>query len=182
MAIQANGVLSPWLRNKRVAVARPFIKGKVLDVGCGDGFLAQFISPENYLGVDIDGESLQIARQEYPTRRFQANYPQNELFDTIVILAVIEHIIDPLTFLNGLKALLAPKGRFVLTTPHTSMIWAHSFGAKAGIFSKDAYNEHKDIFNYTKMQNILSQANLNILYYRRFLCRANQLFVAEHRI
>ena len=71
MADQAKGLLSPWLRKKRIEMVYPFLKGKVLDVGCGIGFLSQFIDPEHYLGIDIDEESLGIAHLKNPSKRFQ---------------------------------------------------------------------------------------------------------------
>jgi len=40
MADQADGFLSPFLRKKRIEMALPFIKGRVIDIGCGVGKLA----------------------------------------------------------------------------------------------------------------------------------------------
>ena len=62
MADQVNGVFSPWLRARRIETIRPFLKGRILDVGCGVGSLSQFVSSENYLGVDSDDESLRMRR------------------------------------------------------------------------------------------------------------------------
>jgi 2-polyprenyl-3-methyl-5-hydroxy-6-metoxy-1,4-benzoquinol methylase len=179
MPDQVSGILSPWLREKRIEAAYPFLKGKILDVGCGTGFLAKFITSENYLGVDIDEESLTIARRKNPSWRFQKEYPEGEAFDTILLLAVIEHVNDPVNFLRGLKTLLKTEGHIILTTPHPSMIVFHHLGSKINIFSKEAHDEHQDVFNFLKMKNLTSQAQLEIIYYRRFLFGANQLFVVR---
>ena len=62
MADQGNeGLLSPWLWRKRVAAAFPHLRGKVLDIGCGSGALAEHVTAESYTGVDIDRDSLAIA-------------------------------------------------------------------------------------------------------------------------
>ena len=36
----AEGLFSPFLRSRRLKAACPYIKGRVLDVGCGTGALA----------------------------------------------------------------------------------------------------------------------------------------------
>ena len=145
MANQANGILSPWLRRQRINAALPYLKGRVLDYGCGIGVLSNFISLENYLGVDIDEGSLEIARLNNPTKRFEKECPKGEIFDTIALIAVIEHIDEPATFLSSLKPLLAPKGNIVLTTPYAPITWMHFFGVRIGLFSKEASDEHKTV-------------------------------------
>ncbi|MBN1510467.1 MAG: class I SAM-dependent methyltransferase, partial [Phycisphaerae bacterium] len=67
MANQASGFLSPFLRGCRLRAARPFIDGgRVLDMGCGTGSLADIVAPQQYLGVDIDAESVRLARRRHP--------------------------------------------------------------------------------------------------------------------
>lgn len=177
----ASGKLSPWLRSRRVEAVRPFLKGKVLDVGCGAGYLAQFLLPENYIGIDVDEEVLKKARQDYPLARFQKERPNDELFDTIVLLAVIEHIKDPAAFLKDLTAVLKPEGKVLVTTPHPSMKQLYRWGAKISLFSKDALDEHEEFFDHSKVEDIFSRAGLETVYFRRFLLGANQLFVAGRK-
>ena len=43
------GILSPYLRSKRLSPALPYIKGRVLDVGCGVGLLAVIEHVEDYI-------------------------------------------------------------------------------------------------------------------------------------
>ncbi len=53
MADQTDGFLSPFLRKKRIEMALPFIKGRVIDIGCGVGKLAKYVEAENYVGIDL---------------------------------------------------------------------------------------------------------------------------------
>lgn len=46
MADQADGFLSPFLRKKRIEMALPFIKERVIDIGCGVGKLAKYVEAE----------------------------------------------------------------------------------------------------------------------------------------
>ena len=39
-------------------ISGPHLRGRVLDLGCGGGRLAQWVEPASYLGFDIDPASL----------------------------------------------------------------------------------------------------------------------------
>jgi len=177
----AGGLLSPFLRGARMQAALPHIKGRVLDVGCGTGELARWHGGNEYFGVDIDEESLVKARSQHPESRFSRELPAGELFDTIVGLAIIEHIKDPTAWLGQLRAHLAPEGRIVLTTPHRSMEAVHRAGSYLGIFSRDAADEHEVLFDLDLMRQAARQAGLEIALAQRFLFRANQLFLLEQK-
>jgi len=162
-------------------MAQPFIKGKVLDYGCGIGKLAEICDPDSYLGIDIDIKSLEIAREKYPSFRFEKKYLEEEQYDSIVLLALIEHIKDPNMFLKRIKFLLDPNGRVILTTPHPSVKRIYSLGSKVGLFSAPAHEEHELFLDYNCMKKIVYQARLKISVYKRFLLGANQLFVIKHQ-
>jgi 2-polyprenyl-3-methyl-5-hydroxy-6-metoxy-1,4-benzoquinol methylase len=182
MADQISGLLSPFLRRRRFAAALPHLRGRVLDVGCGIGELAEFVPPESYLGIDLDQVSVETARQRHPRHVFQTlaefeTDPPTNRFDTIVGLAVIEHVPSPAGWLRDLTQHLGPDGRFVLTTPHPYYRWAHEFGARLGIFSRDAADEHEDFLDRRSMTQAATDNHLRVLKARRFLMGANQLFI-----
>ena len=173
----AEGLLSPWLRRKRIAAARPYLHGRVLDYGCGAGELACVCSPDQYYGMDIDSEVIALAKSRYPDYRFERDVPSDEQFDTIVALAVIEHIADPGALLIMFRRLMTPAASIVITTPHPSVDRVHTLGAKVGLFSVHANEEHEELINLRRMREITETAGLRIEKTRRFLLRANQLFV-----
>lgn len=171
------GILSPFLREKRLAAVRPHLSGAVLDFGCGVGALAPFCAQETYLGVDRDEESIRLARRQNPGYRFATELPESGTFDTIVSLAVIEHIPDPGKLLARLRTLLVPGGRLVLTTPHPAFEWVHELGAKLGLCSADAAEEHETLLDATAMRKLAEQNALRLVTSQRFLFGVNQLFV-----
>jgi 2-polyprenyl-3-methyl-5-hydroxy-6-metoxy-1,4-benzoquinol methylase len=171
------GLLSPYLRNKRIHAVIPHLQGRVLDFGCGGGLLAKLIDCKKYLGVEIDEISLQKAKSMFPTHQFSRSLPNaGEKFDTVVSLAVIEHVEDPASFLRELSEFLN-NGKLVITTPHPSVDWVHGLGATIGLFSKHANEEHGDLLDQTRLEMIGAQAGLKLDSYSKFLFGANQVAV-----
>lgn len=177
----AEGLLSPWLRSQRIQHALPYIRGRVLDFGCGVGALAAYLSPDAYRGVERDPESLALARERYPTFCFEDSLITTDTFDTIVALAVIEHIEDPVGLLKALRARLQPAGHIVVTTPHPGIKGIYRIGTALGLFSRHAHEEHQALLDLSAMQGICNQAELSIRTYQRFLLGCNQLFVLVPR-
>jgi 2-polyprenyl-3-methyl-5-hydroxy-6-metoxy-1,4-benzoquinol methylase len=156
---------------------RPHLRGRVLDFGCGVGALAAHCSPDGYLGVDIDEESLGAARRNHPGFRFEKELPSGGEFDAIVLLAVIEHIPDPVGLLRRLKTLLHPGGSILLTTPNPWVEGVHAFGARLGLFSQEAGEQHERLYDAAAMLALAGESGLAVREERRFLLGANQLFV-----
>ena len=179
MAEQTTGLLSPFLRERRLRAALPFVAGRVFDCGCGAGSLASHCDPATYVGFDVDPDALALARAAHPAHSFVNEMPAGGSFDTVVALAVIEHVPDPPAFLRGLARLLAPGGRIVLTTPHPSLRWAHELGARLRIFSAEAAEEHEALLDRRSVEAAAGEAGLLLREARRFLFGANQLFVLE---
>src|SRR5260370_40262180 len=94
MAYQLAGLLSPFLRSRRIAAVEPFLgQGRLLDIGCGTGTLANHVNSTRYLGVDQDEESISIARNKFLTHRFLtlaefSQSPNENQFERIAGLAV----------------------------------------------------------------------------------------------
>lgn len=176
----AEGLISPYLRKKRFEAAIPYLKGMVLDFGCGSGGLAAVIRAEQYLGVERDRLAREQAMLSFPRHRFMSELPEiSPQFDTIVALAVVEHFKNPSHFLQMLSPYLnsLPESRVVLTTPHPLTALIHRAGATIGLFSKHANEEHEDLLDQKKLDSVGNQANLRLVSYQRFLFGANQIAV-----
>ena len=174
------GLLSPYLRSQRLKAVSPYIRGRVLDVGCGTGQLALRVPPDQYLGVDADEASLVLARQKNPRHFFQASMPETKSkFDTVTALAVIEHLAEPVVFLQKLAGYLreGSESFIVLTTPHPFSRWIHKAGKATGLFSRQADMEHKDFLGRDRIRKLAQECRLDLVSYRPFLFGTNQLVV-----
>lgn len=184
MAIQTTGLLSPYLREQRIKAVKKHIKGKVLDLGCGVGKLTELIKADDYVGIDIDKESIDEAKKSYPNytffefKEFEIN--DNAMkFDTIVSMAVIEHVKNPEEFLTNLVKYLKEDGSIVLTTPHPKADWMHDLGSKIGLFSSHANEEHEELIDEAKIKEIVKNIGLRLDVYERFLFGVNQLMIIK---
>ena len=177
----SEGLFSPYLRRKRIDKARPFLSGRVLDVGCGTGALAAFVPAEGYFGMEPDDFSLDLAQKSFPGHSFSKTLPDDQYYDVIVALAVIEHIPDPANWLAVMAQKLVVGGIVVLTTPHPAMEWIHTLGAKLGIFSAHAKEQHETLLDADAMSDIACKADLRVTRYVRFLWGCNQLFVLSQK-
>lgn len=99
---------------------------RILDVGCGTGFLSLELARAGHLvdGIDPDGDAIQLARRtsalEDLGRRLtyhQAGaaewHPEPASYDTVVIARTLHHIPDPAGVLGRVAQWLEPGGRLV---------------------------------------------------------------------
>jgi methionine biosynthesis protein MetW len=101
-------------------------QGKLLDIGCFDGFLLEMVK-ERYssievYGVDASAEAVRICNEKgLNVRECDVEnilpFPDN-FFDTIVAVELIEHLADTDNFLNEVKRVLKRDGYLILATPN----------------------------------------------------------------
>jgi 2-polyprenyl-3-methyl-5-hydroxy-6-metoxy-1,4-benzoquinol methylase len=175
------GLLSVWIQRRRIDIGTPYLQGRVLDFGSHEGVLTQYCTPDAYLGVEHDPQFIENARQAHPQFTFVTAVPDGEKFDTVAAFAVIEHIADPGAMLAMWAGVLAPGGRIVMTTPHPKFEWIHTVGAKFGLFSGHAHDDHEDLIDRKLMAELAAPSGMVIEHYKRFLFGANQLFVLRAR-
>lgn len=116
--------------------------GRVLDVGCGTGFLLENLAGRGYsgVGIDLSPESVALAQERLErigaADRLQAQVgsayePPEGPFDLIALTDVLEHLEDPRACLRALRAQMAPGGLLVISTPNRrSLPGARRFAAE----------------------------------------------------
>lgn len=145
---------------------------RLLDVGCGSGFLAKLVKarvPGLIIhGVDISGVALERARahvdQVWQVDLDKADLPlPAEQYDTVTCVEVLEHLYDPHHALQEIARVLAPYGRAVVTVPNLAY-WRFRLDLLRGRVPAPAADpRHLHQFDDRLFAATLARAGLNLL-------------------
>ena len=106
-------------------------KGKILDVGCGLGFLLSGLDSQfDKYGVEVSHFAAEHASKWgkiHVGELTGAGYREN-FFDIVVLYHVVEHMEDPIKNILEIHRILKPGGIFLLGTPDFDSGCARRFG------------------------------------------------------
>ncbi len=180
------GLLSGYIRDARMKQARPYIRGDVLDLGCGPGD-TKIWGGENisrYVGIDYNPSNVEKLKQKFPDSQFFAlnvdieGFGLDDRFDTVVMIALIEHIFNQRHLFEQAIKCLKPQGRIVVTTPTPfGNDIVHRLGAAVGLFAKSAADDHIVIYNRKRFEILANEFDLRVERYSTFELGCNQLVV-----
>ena len=166
--------------------------GKILDVGCGDGYAAQYvlngITYETYTGVDLSPMKLQavlcrVNRARVIIADAEILPFQSESFDYILCLETLEHLLAPQITLTEIESVLKQCGVCIISIPIDSKlqeIWKkvrNSFFRKRNL----EFHEHIQIVTKQRIKQIIADSNFEVIE-NRFCCFSLPLagFLTRH--
>lgn len=102
----------------------------ILDVGCGEGFIAEEILKQlpgvSYTGIDMSEEAVACAKELNPEATITTGDVldlkfDDESFDLVICSEVLEHVKPPIAALSELRRVT--KKYLVLSVPHEPLFW-----------------------------------------------------------
>lgn len=118
-----NRIKLPWIINRLQSLSSNSLK--VLDVGCGGGFLSNELAKfgHNVTGVDISPESLNVAREHDVTKTVDYQLADafhlpfgDKTFDVVTAMDFLEHVDRPDEVIKEFSRVLKPGGVFFFHT------------------------------------------------------------------
>jgi len=166
--------LTPISDERHIVVAK-YVKGKLLDVGCGNNLLAKNYS--NGIGVDVykwEGIDALVDTRHLP---FESN-----TFDTITFMANLNHIPEQVRteVLEDAKRVLKNDGQilFTMLTPKLGYIghkyvfgWRDEDQIERGMKEGESFG-----LSTNQIKDILDLAQLKIIRHENFTYGLNNLF------
>ncbi len=169
-ATRGYGLLEGYLAKKRAHVANKLIQnncrqGKILDIGSGSYplFLINTEFSEKY-GIDqLSGNCNFKGNIRLTNHNIEKNQSlpfEDNFFDVITMLAVIEHIErkNAINLLSHIERILKPGGSFILTTPSAWTGKLLKLMAILKLVSSDELDEHKVAYSHDTLFSCLVDA------------------------
>ncbi len=120
------------LAREQLGIIKRFKQGgRLLDIGCGEGFLLHETSGFEAVGVERDVHKAEYGNDLLGVRILPSDFFGLDIegtFDVVTCNHVIEHIRNLRGFLRRVRGLLAEDGIFLVTTPNGRSLQSTSWG------------------------------------------------------
>lgn len=163
--IKSSKFVEQLLQKFRFSLVKSYLIGDVLDFGGNKGELKKLVKGK-YLIVNYDHSVM-----------------EGTYFDTIVCLAVIEHvnIHDVYEIFIKFKRILKKDGRILITTPTKKAKPILEFLAFIRILDTENILEHKHYWTKVEIYKLAKKSGFNIKKYKQFQFGFNQFSILEHQ-
>lgn len=156
-----------WWFSSRRAIAENIIRqlrlppdARILDAGCGTGGNLAMLSRYGQVhAMELDDQARQMANAKGFAQVLSGRLPdkvpfQQEQFDLIALLDVLEHVEDDCNTLGILGSLLKPGGYLLISVPAFPFLWS----------THDEVHHHKRRYFLSELKSKLENAGLEITY------------------
>jgi len=161
---QQESLRNTFRRFVRQLHTKGFSGGRLLEVGCGYGYLLEQAEPyfSYRLGTDYSREALQQAapRCDETILGGVDEVPAGQTFDLIVTVGVIEHIYRPLEFNGKLWERLNKGGKLIHATPDMGSFWRHIMGSRWASFKVP---EHVAFYDRNTLSELFTRSGFRKL-------------------
>ena len=106
---------------------------------------------------------------------------ENESFEVVTMLAVLEHLNHPLDMLKQIARVLKPNGVLILTVPsHLAKPVLEFLAYKLKIVSEAEIRDHKAYYNKKDLHHLIAQIpSLHLKTHKYFQCGMNNFAIVS---
>ena len=139
---------------------------KVLEIGCGTGFVLQRLSKFKNLelfGAELHLEGLKYAKKRLPNVEFiqldARKMPYENEFDVLCAFDTLEHIEEDELVMQNVYQSLKPGGYFFISVPQHKWLWSWI----------DEVSCHKRRYSRKELAHKLNRTNFKVVYINSFV-------------
>lgn len=152
----------------------PKVAETILDVGCGNAWVAREFLPKGkqVFSLDISVTNPSKAKELYPSEKHFSitadsfNLPfGNESFDCIIASEIIEHVAEPSVFMKELFRVVRKGGSLIVTTPYKEKL---IYYLCVHCNKKTPANAHIHSFDEKKLESFYNKIELKSFKYETF--------------
>lgn len=137
---------------------------RFLDVGCATGMLIEYVKGRGWdeKGIEVCSPAAEYGRRERKvdiinTSLEEARFPA-EYFSVVHFSHLIEHIPNPVRFMDEVVKITAPGGRCIVTTPNIRGFQSRLMGSKW----RSAIPDHVVLYSKKTLRRLLEEAGLRV--------------------
>lgn len=136
---------------------------RLLDVGCGDGTAVRAASERGWQarGIELSEPAVELCRRfglDCSAIDFFDPSLDDERFDVIIMIELLEHVPEPGRFLGRAAELLDPGGMLYLTTPNFGSVSRRVLGGDWRVI----HQEHLSYFDARRLRSLAAGAGLTV--------------------
>jgi 2-polyprenyl-3-methyl-5-hydroxy-6-metoxy-1,4-benzoquinol methylase len=169
-------------RLKRVRKGTENSGTRLLDIGAASGIFLHLARQEGYEinGIEPSEFLVKEAKKQYNIELFKGtveDYKTKDKFSIITLLDIIEHLVEPDTFMSKVDALIEENGILVLVTPDINSLAARLAGKRWWHFRV----AHVNFFNLHSLNFLLQKHGYEIILKKKYVWNFS-LFYLSTRI
>ncbi|HEY8938133.1 MAG TPA: class I SAM-dependent methyltransferase [Cyclobacteriaceae bacterium] len=157
---------------KAYVVAKDYVQGNLLEVGCGEGRGINLMMERttSYTAIDKIAPVIEDLQKKYPQGKFMSmNIPPfggvaDNQFDSVVSFQVIEHIDDDRGYLKEIHRVMKPGSVALITTPNRKMSLSRNPWHVREYLADELKNLASTIFSHVEMKGITGNAKVMAYY------------------
>ena len=148
-----------------------------LDVGCGRGEFLRALTGRGWhaVGTELASAAVEALREsglDVHRGTLDEVELEDESFDVVSVVEVLEHVEDPATLLVDARRLLRPGGAMYVTTPHGRGLSARALGTRWSIVLPP---EHLQLYSVRGLEALLQRAGLRVRAVRTHAVNPHEL-------
>ena len=136
------------------------IRGKVLDIGCGDSYFDRQLA-NLFKDITIYGVDIYLKKEIHEERVHAVNsleYLPDCKFDCIIMMDVLEHIKNDTEYLTNILKYLKPDGKVIITVPAFMKLYS----------LHDRELRHYRRYNHTSLHKVIINSGLTEIKWSYF--------------